>query len=193
MKHGIAAGKILDAAEKMMRERGYHGVSFRDVAAVVGIKSASVHYHFPSKEDLALALVDRYADRFLDAARDTMAAADGLEQKIDVYCGLFKQAFTQDARMCLCGMFAAEADGLPAEARLRVAQFFADNLALLETVYQEYAADTPALKGAARLTLSSLEGAMLLARVDNGAQPLEQAGKDLQNMVPKLLAYDGQT
>jgi TetR/AcrR family transcriptional regulator, transcriptional repressor for nem operon len=52
--------QLLDATERRMRAGGYHAVSFRDVAADVGIRSASVHHHFPQKADLGTALVRRY-------------------------------------------------------------------------------------------------------------------------------------
>jgi AcrR family transcriptional regulator len=52
---------LLDAAEKRIRKCGYNAVSFRDLAVDADIKSASVHYHFPRKEDLGLALVQRYS------------------------------------------------------------------------------------------------------------------------------------
>ena len=55
---------LLDAAEIAMRSRGYHGVSFRELADDVGIKSASVRYYFLQKEDLAVALVTRYSKTF---------------------------------------------------------------------------------------------------------------------------------
>ncbi len=58
--------EILDAAERFARQAGYNGFSFRDVAAEVGIKSASVHYHFPTTGDLGAALAGRYADRFFE-------------------------------------------------------------------------------------------------------------------------------
>ena len=51
--------RLLDAAEDGMRLRGYHAVSFRELAMALGIKSASVHYYFRQKEDLGLALVAR--------------------------------------------------------------------------------------------------------------------------------------
>jgi TetR/AcrR family transcriptional regulator, transcriptional repressor for nem operon len=52
---------IMDAAEKRIRSGGFNGFSFREIAADVGIKSSSVHYHFPTKEDLAAAVIRRYA------------------------------------------------------------------------------------------------------------------------------------
>jgi len=48
---------ILRIARRKYREWGMNGFSFRDIAHDAGIKSSSVHYYFPTKEDLCLALV----------------------------------------------------------------------------------------------------------------------------------------
>jgi hypothetical protein len=40
---------ILLAAKKIAQSQGYHGLNFRDLAQDVGIKAASIYYHFPSK------------------------------------------------------------------------------------------------------------------------------------------------
>ena len=56
--------EIIDSSEKRVRHAGYSNMCFRDVAKDVGIKSASVHYHFPTKSDLGTALVERYKDHF---------------------------------------------------------------------------------------------------------------------------------
>ncbi len=58
------AEQILDAAERMARTGGYNAFSFREIAKEVGIKAASVHYHFPGKQDLGAAIAKRYTDRF---------------------------------------------------------------------------------------------------------------------------------
>ena len=47
---------ILKITEEMVRRGGYNGFSFREIAKQVGIKSSSVHYHFPTKEDLGVAV-----------------------------------------------------------------------------------------------------------------------------------------
>lgn len=51
---------ILDATEKIMREEGYAAVTSRRVAAVAGLKSQLVHYHFGTMDDLFLALYERW-------------------------------------------------------------------------------------------------------------------------------------
>jgi AcrR family transcriptional regulator len=63
------AAAILDSARVLMMDRGYNGFSFRDIAAEVGIKSASIHYHFATKADLAEATARAYREAF-NAALD---------------------------------------------------------------------------------------------------------------------------
>ena len=58
------AEKILDLAEMLMQTRGYSAFSYQDISDVVGIRKASIHYHFESKTDLGVAVIDRYTNRF---------------------------------------------------------------------------------------------------------------------------------
>jgi AcrR family transcriptional regulator len=64
------AEEILDVAERMARTGGYNGFSFREIAKAVGIKAASVHYHFPTKDELGAAVARRYTERFLATPGD---------------------------------------------------------------------------------------------------------------------------
>ena len=50
--------EIIDLAERLVRVRGYNGFSYRDLAEQIGIKTASIHYHFPTKADLGEAMVE---------------------------------------------------------------------------------------------------------------------------------------
>lgn len=74
---------ILDAAVDLLAEVGYHGMSLRDVARRVDISHPGVIYHFPNKEALLMAVVERYemaAGFELDslAKMDPMAIIDTL-------------------------------------------------------------------------------------------------------------------
>lgn len=51
------ASRLLEAAVVAFAERGYHGVSVRDLTAAVGIKAGSFYAHFPSKEALLAELM----------------------------------------------------------------------------------------------------------------------------------------
>ena len=121
--------QILDLAERAIRLRGYHAVSFRDLADELGIKSASIHYHFRHKEDLGLAVVDRYAERI---AEQIGAAGDvNWPEAVGRFCQVYRDALVQNDLQCLCGMLAAESLGLPTAVADRVARFFSDNIAWL--------------------------------------------------------------
>jgi len=46
------AERILDIAQDLIQRRGFNAFSYHDIAAPMGIRKASIHYHFPSKADL---------------------------------------------------------------------------------------------------------------------------------------------
>ena len=52
--------RILDEAERLMGARGYSGFSYQDISRPLGIRNAAIHYHFPAKADLGLAVIERY-------------------------------------------------------------------------------------------------------------------------------------
>jgi TetR/AcrR family transcriptional regulator, transcriptional repressor for nem operon len=62
---------IMAAARLTMQAGGYNRLSFRELAKKVGIRSASIHYHFPTKGDLGAALARRYTE---DAALEELWA-----------------------------------------------------------------------------------------------------------------------
>src|SRR5262249_60601726 len=73
--------RVLDVAERLAQTRGFNGFSYADIAAEVGITTASLHYHFPAKADLGRALVERYTDGFQSAlAAIADQEAQGLER-----------------------------------------------------------------------------------------------------------------
>lgn len=142
---------ILDVAERLIRTHGYSGFSFREVASEVGIKSASVHYHFPTKPDLAAAVAKRYRERFAEALK---SAEEHGADRVSAWRELFHQALKQDGLMCLCGILASEGDSLPAEVAKEAHAFLEFGISSLNE----------AEPGRGVRILSQLEGAMLIAR-----------------------------
>lgn len=149
---------ILDAAEGRARRGGYNSFSFRDLAQDVGIKSASVHYHFPTKEQLAEVLAHRYVDR--------MAAHLGDPTKLQPRAAvkhladIFIKANEADDQMCLCGVFAAESGSLPPQVLPEVAAFFKLISKWLDAALRP-AKNAPK----AAEIIAAFEGAMLMSRV----------------------------
>jgi TetR/AcrR family transcriptional repressor of nem operon len=115
---------ILDAAEKRMREGGFHACSFREIADDVGIKSASVHYHFRTKAALGAALVARYEAKVLDAIGDPEDDRD-LATKLEAMRAAFRSGLKRNEGMCLGGVLATEKRSLPSPVGIATRHYFA--------------------------------------------------------------------
>jgi len=171
---------LLDAAEDRIRLKGYHAVSFRDLADELGIKSSSVHYHFPQKQDLGLALVERYSQRFFAALENASKNAKTSDEKIRAYCSIYRQALTGADRICLCGMLGAESAGLPEELSMKISRFFEANKDwLLEALPQDMSKQQRTKK--ALLFVASLQGAMMLANSHKDYAVFDQTVESLLN------------
>lgn len=160
--------ELLLQAETLVRSRGYSGFSYGDLAAVVGLRKASIHHHFPTKADLALALVAAYDSRY-DAALDAILAQANAVARIEAYGRLYLGGVADDLG-CLCAVLAVERDTLPEPLRAAIVRFFDKHIAWLERVLADGVRDgsvradvVPA--ASARLVVATLEGALLLERV----------------------------
>ncbi|MBB1349374.1 MULTISPECIES: TetR/AcrR family transcriptional regulator [unclassified Pseudoalteromonas] len=153
---------LLKAAENKVRLGGYSNFSFRELACEVGIKSASVHYHFATKADLGAELAHQYTDSFLAALGEPSELKANGKNPIDVYTQLFRRALVTDKKMCLCGLLGAESDSLPDKVRLEVKRFFNQNLTWLSAAHLANGEPNP--DQAAIQTVSLLEGAMMISK-----------------------------
>ena len=157
---------IMATARLMVQARGYNALSFRDLAKEVGIKSASIHYHFPTKGDLGAALARRYADDAMVYLDGLLAGSADLGTCIKSYIALFRAALLNDNRMCLYGIMAAERDDLPIEVRTEVDRFSEVNVRWLVKLLSQRksAAGTGPLQQQALAIFAAIEGAQLVAR-----------------------------
>jgi TetR/AcrR family transcriptional repressor of nem operon len=163
-----ARAAILDAAQELAQKRGYAGFSFRDIAEAVGVKSSSIHYHFPTKDDLISALLDRYGASFLDALEERYAANPTPITAIGAFIELCRIVLVEQNRMCLCGMMASEADLLPPPARRGTADFFEACTLWLIPHFKGLGEENP--RAAAMDLIARLEGAMLMARISDNVE-----------------------
>ncbi|MBA2402177.1 MAG: TetR/AcrR family transcriptional regulator [Bradyrhizobium sp.] len=167
------AEQILDLAETLIQTRGYSAFSYQDIADSLGIRKASIHYHFPSKTDLGVAVVDRYIARFGEALS---AIADDQSQSsmtmLDFYVQPYLQFASTPDRVCLSGALAGEMMALPPMVRERVDHFFKTHQVWLTEILKrgvtrgEFALAAPASK-VARFIFGALQGALLVKRTTN--------------------------
>ncbi len=69
-----ADDRILQAAARQFREHGYSATTLRDIARAAGMLPGSLHYRYPSKEDILAALMERAIDRLIEGVLAASAA-----------------------------------------------------------------------------------------------------------------------
>ena len=151
---------ILNSAEARVRAGGYHACSFREIASDVGVKSASVHYYFPTKAELGAALAARYQARMLveigspDDERDLAA-------KLNAMRGAFRNGLARGDGMCLGGVLATEMRSLPSPVAGATQHYFMACNDWLRRAFARAHIERPERK--ALHVTALLQGAMLQA------------------------------
>jgi TetR/AcrR family transcriptional repressor of nem operon len=157
--------EILDVAEAMIRNAGFNAFSTRDVANAVGIKSASVHYHFPTKADMGVAVTERYTSRFLQQLGDPGRFESGAHEVVALYVNSFRDTLERDDKLCLCAVLGAEIGGLPLDLGSHTRIFFDRNLAWLRKALIGSSKMSAAEANAFAVhILAALEGGMILSK-----------------------------
>ena len=71
-----AEGALLDAAERLLLEVGYAGITTRKLAAEAGVNNGLVHYYFGSVENLLVRVLQRFTERLIVRQRAMYADPD---------------------------------------------------------------------------------------------------------------------
>jgi len=124
--HSATADRVVEAATSVVQTRGYNGFSYADIADLVGIRTSSLHHHFPAKGDLGQEVASRYRRAFGEALADIESDTDDPIARLERYVHLYARQLSDHGRICLCGMLAAEYATLPAPVQGEVRGFFDD-------------------------------------------------------------------
>lgn len=174
-----SASQILEIAERRMRQVGYNAVSYRDIAAEIGIKSASLHYHFPKKEDLGIALVKRYSENFNAQLTATTAGETDPKKMLAAFVEIYRYALQDQGLVCLCAVLGAEAPGLPHPITTEIKNFFENKIVWLTARYDALGLDKST--DHAKTTIALLEGAMIVSSVNDDMSVFEAAVESIES------------
>lgn len=176
------SAQILDLACELTQTRGYNAFSYRDIAGQIGIRTASIHHHFPTKADLARAMVRRYRERFAESVEAIDRSGKGPSEKLRAYFGLYRQTVGANCGVCLGGMLAADVLTLAPEVQAEVKAFFEDREQWLTDVLEAGVASgelsvTGSPRDAAVMIVGALQGAMMVARAHGATESFERASR----------------
>jgi len=166
---------ILAEAKCAAQKHGYNGINFRNIAAEVGIKNASIYYHFASKASLGAAVANRYWQdtvQYLETIRSTSAdAAEALTR----YPTIFRKSLEDDNRLCLSSFMAAEYEDLPLEVKVEIQAFVDANVAWLSHVLSEKGTGSSEdYKKQALAIYTAVAGAQLIARTRQNTEIFDE-------------------
>ena len=182
---------IMDLAESFLQEKGFNGFSYAHIAKELDVKNAAIHYHFPSKEELVSAVIQRYRDRFKLWINNSRVKDLSPEEKLDWFFSIYTNTRADNGKVCLAGSLETEFNSLPASLREQTEALTRELLSWLESTLTEgresgvfqFSGD-PASKAA--LVLSSLQGALQMARAlgtDKFHAVVEQHKRDVLAVV----------
>jgi TetR/AcrR family transcriptional repressor of nem operon len=183
--------RILDAAQELVQRLGVNANSYQHISDAVGVRKASIHHHFPSKEDLIEALIRRYTAYFGSVVEDILASDLPAPEKLRRYCGLFEGTLREGAhdRACPCAMLGAELATLGNVSAGLIRKFYRENEKQLARLLEQGRAEHSlsfigSPQATASLIFALLEGGMLVARVNGG-------GKQFRVITEQLVALLG--
>lgn len=162
---------ILEVAESFILERGYNAFSFQDLADMVGIKKASIHYHYPTKEDLGKAIIQKFRADFREWAKTIDNSDVSYVEKLDAYFMTYKRFITQGDKICLSGILGAELNSLSEAMQEELGNYFQDRFKWLKQLLVDglYKGDfkfTLDVESQTMLILSSIQGVLQIARTN---------------------------
>lgn len=182
---------LIEQATRCLAEKGYARVSLRDIARESGVSLGILHYYFASKEDLLLAVISGYKERFLRELEQELLSAP-LEGWMDRLLAVLRRALVEDQAVHrLWYDFQVQAMYLPAfrdgvrEIRARLFELIGE---MLDRLRRE-AGFSPLTEAdeAVPLLYSLIDGLFFQALLHEADDP-EQTVNRLEQALPRMLA-----
>ena len=188
----------MEAARGLFWEKGYEATSLQDVVQRASVKAGSLYYFFRTKEDLLLAVLDRYVGLLWPAVIEPAFArtSDPLERIFAILEG-YRQGliYTNFAQGCPIGNLALEVSDEYPRAREKIAENFANWRNWIRKCLEEAADLLPANLDRGRMAifvLTVMEGAVMQSRAHHSLEPFDASMAELRDYFNRLLAEGAQ-
>lgn len=162
------AHKILDAAQSHIQTAGYNAFSYKDLQQDVGVKTSTMHYYFPTKQDLAAALLTRHNDQLMQKLREAETSISSGLERINFLGEVFIDLASEE-KFCVYGMLTSDLLSMSEEGKNALGDFFSlteewlVNAINLGKDKGEIHQSVNSVEAAAHY-LATLEGGVLIAR-----------------------------
>ncbi|MEY8759090.1 TetR/AcrR family transcriptional regulator [Chryseobacterium tongliaoense] len=126
--------KILAVASELLSDNGFNAFSFQDISNVIGIKTSSIHYYFPTKADLIVGIIN-YSQRQQNDLFETIKRKSPnkkLSMLIDFYVDL-----AQKGKMCPIVSISSDMNNIDEQIKFELIKFYDFMVAWLAAVLEE--------------------------------------------------------
>jgi TetR/AcrR family transcriptional repressor of lmrAB and yxaGH operons len=177
--------KLVATTAELLQRQGYHATGLSQIVAESGAPRGSLYFYFPDgKDQLAVAALDASSTEWRARIDAAVAAAADLGQAVEDVCRLLADDLAQSdyQRGCPVAAVALEAAATSGPVRKAVEGHYAH---WSESIVERLGALGMARDAARQLAtfvLASVEGALLLAKVQRSREPLLVVGKMLRAM-----------
>lgn len=112
--------EIIQLADTLIRHRGYNAFSFYDISDKIGIKTASIHYHFRAKSDLGVAVIEQQIEDLneLIVRYNQKSPLEKLDKFLRIYTCIRKEK-----KVCLVGSLATDFNTLDEDVQEKLKKF----------------------------------------------------------------------
>lgn len=138
-RKGRTRARVLEAARQAFAARGYHGTLMDHVARTAGVSKGAVYVHFPSKEELFLALLEDAATILVGRLTSAIEGAQGARAKVSAALAAALGAFEDNE--ALTRLFLLESVGVSPEVERRRCELRAALTRLVQAYLDEAVAD----------------------------------------------------
>lgn len=175
--------QILELANQLLLEKGYNAFSYKHITEKIDIKTSSIHYHFPTKTDLGIAIIDIHQAAF-EQTMVRAAQASPVEKINKIFT--YYQRLIQANKVCIAGALTSDINTLEAPLRHKILHFSntliqwtADNLreGIDQNIFRPLA--NPQLK--AKQLIASLMAMAQFARLDEGESDFDAMASMMLN------------
>ncbi|WP_226550872.1 TetR/AcrR family transcriptional regulator [Celeribacter naphthalenivorans] len=173
--------EIIASARDLMREKGYAGMSMKDVALSVGLSKSSLYSHFGSKEDLVPEVLDLTFGEIIEGLEATGDWRADYEAALDRLSSVLIRN-----RRCLGLHLAYGLSEDESDVREAVSSFFLDLREFLRDLLMQ-GLDVTLAEPLALDTLTAVEGATLWLALYGNAEPMERVRRALLARADGLL------
>jgi len=190
--HTTSRERILDAAERLVGERGYTAASISLISKASGLPASSIYWHFGSKEGLLAAVVERGAQRWLPAQSRWLSSGD-----LPAFLRGIGRAVAEhpDFVRVLMMLMLDRRDGVPA-ARQAVRAVWRDVEGRMRRILASHFAlgssrpDVQLAERLARFTMAFVDGALIDSQIDPDDTPISGLFADLAVALRAIVAAD---